>query len=204
MLPLSYYNQRQTGQIMSRVTGDLQRLQDFISEGFQQILVNIVTMLLIASILLMMNWKLFCLALAPVPIIALATWLFGHYIHLLYHRIWRRYAGLQAILTDTIPGIRVVKAFAQERRESVPLQRLQRRAAEPGDAGRQAAERLLPLAGPVDRPRLDPDLRRRRLVVIQAKTVTLGTLIAFMHVHLAVLHADPAASASSTTASSTA
>jgi ATP-binding cassette subfamily B protein len=117
MLPISYYNQRQTGQIMSRVTGDLQRLQYFIAEGFQDVLVNIVTMVLIATILLLLSWKLFCLALAPVPIIVLSTWLFGRYIHLLYHRIWRRYAGLQAILTDTIPGIRVVKAFAQEKRE---------------------------------------------------------------------------------------
>ncbi|MHC4481533.1 MAG: ABC transporter transmembrane domain-containing protein, partial [Planctomycetota bacterium] len=41
MLRLSYYNRRQTGQIMSRVTGDLQRLQYFISEGFQQILTNL-------------------------------------------------------------------------------------------------------------------------------------------------------------------
>ena len=118
MLPINYYNQRQTGQIMNRVTGDLQRLQYFIAEGFQEVLVNIVTMVLIAAILLWMNWKLFCLALAPVPIIALSTWLFGRYIHLLYHRIWRRYAGLNAILADTIPGIRVVKAFAQERRET--------------------------------------------------------------------------------------
>lgn len=118
MLPINYYNQRQTGQIISRVTGDLQRLQYFIAEGFQDALVNIVTMLLIAGIMLFMNWKLFCWALAPTPIIFLSTWLFGRYIHLLYHRIWRRMAGLNAILTDTIPGIRVVKAFAQEKRET--------------------------------------------------------------------------------------
>lgn len=118
MLPLHYYNQRQTGQIMSRVTSDLQRLQYFISEGFQEILVNILTMVLIAGILLWLNPLLFLLALAPVPIIGLSTWIFGHRMHLLYHRIWRRMAGLHAILTDTIPGIRVVKAFAQEDRES--------------------------------------------------------------------------------------
>jgi len=118
MLPLNYYNQRQTGQIMSRVTTDLSRLQFFISEGFQEILVNLVTMLLIAGVLLVLDWRLFLLALAPVPIIAGTTWLFGHKMHLLYHRIWRRAAGLQAVLADTIPGIRVVKAFAQEKRES--------------------------------------------------------------------------------------
>ena len=118
MLRLSYYNRRQTGRIMSRVTGDLSRLQYFIAEGFQEILINLVTMVLIAGILVFMEWRLFLLALAPVPIIVIATWVFGRKMHLLYHRLWRRWAGLNAILADTIPGIRVVKSFAQEQRES--------------------------------------------------------------------------------------
>ena len=118
LLTLSYYNQKQTGQIMSRVTGDLQRLQYFISEGLQEILVNIITMLLIAAILLWLEWFLFLLALAPVPVIAVTSVLFGRRVHRLYHRIWRRMASLSAILADTIPGIRVVKAFVQEKRES--------------------------------------------------------------------------------------
>ena len=118
MLRLSFYSQRQTGRIMSRVSGDLTRLQYFIAEGFQDLLINVVTMLLIATILAAMNVKLFLLALAPTPVIAISTWLFGRRVHLLYHRIWRRAAGLSAILGDTIPGIRVVKAFAQERRET--------------------------------------------------------------------------------------
>jgi ATP-binding cassette subfamily B protein len=118
MLRLRFYTQRQTGRIMSRVTSDLQRLQYFISEGFQEMLVAAFTMVLIAGILVVMNPLLFVLTLAPVPIIAVSTYLFGHRMHLLYHRLWRRYAGLNAILTDTIPGIRVVKSFAQEERES--------------------------------------------------------------------------------------
>ncbi len=118
ILPLTYYNQRQTGQIMSRVTSDLQRLQYFIAEGFQEILVNIATMVFIATILLFMQPTLFLFALAPIPIIALVSVVFGRRMHLLYHRIWRRFASLHAILADTIPGIRVVKSFAQEPREA--------------------------------------------------------------------------------------
>ena len=118
MLRLSFYTQRETGRIMSRVSSDLSRLQYFIAEGFQDLLINVATMLLIAVVLALMNPKLFLLALAPTPIIAISTWLFGHRMHLLFHRIWRRAAGLSAILADTIPGIRVVKAFAQERRET--------------------------------------------------------------------------------------
>jgi ATP-binding cassette subfamily B protein len=119
LLRLSYYNRHQTGQIMQRVTGDLQRLQYFIAEGFQDVLINVVTMVLIAGILLYLNWKLFLVVLAPIPLIALSTWIFGRRVHQLYHRLWRRWAGLSAILADTIPGVRVVKSFAQEERESV-------------------------------------------------------------------------------------
>lgn len=118
LLPLTYYNQRQTGQIMSRATGDLSRLQYFIAEGFQEILVNIATVFLIAGILFILNWKLALLALSPVPIITISTAIFGRAVHLIYHRVWRRAARLSAILTDTIPGIRVVKSFAQEHKES--------------------------------------------------------------------------------------
>jgi len=118
MLPLSYYNQRQTGRIMSRVTGDLSRLQFFIAEGFQEILINLATVVLIAVIMALMDPTLFLLALAPVPIIVGSTVVFGRAVHRLYHRIYRRMASVSAILTDTIPGIRVVKSFAQEKRES--------------------------------------------------------------------------------------
>jgi len=117
LLRLSYYNRRQTGRIMNRVTGDLSRLQYFISEGFQDILINIVTMVLIAGILLWMDWRLFLVTLAPTPVIVVSTWVFGRKLHRLFHRLWRRWAGLSAILADTIPGIRVVKSFAQEERE---------------------------------------------------------------------------------------
>ncbi len=117
LLRLSYYNRRQTGNIMSRVTGDLSRLQYFIAEGFQDIVINLATMLLIAIALLFMNWKLFLVSLAPTPIIFVSTWIFGQRIHTVYHSLWRRWAGLSSILADTIPGIRVVKSFTQERRE---------------------------------------------------------------------------------------
>jgi ATP-binding cassette subfamily B protein len=118
MLRLRFYAQRETGRIMQRVTGDLSRLQFFISEGFQEILVNALTMILIAGILAAANWRLFLLTLAPVPVIAVSTTIFGHKLHMIFHRLWRRYSALNAILADTIPGIRVVKSFAQERRES--------------------------------------------------------------------------------------
>jgi len=118
MLRLSYYNVKETGRLMSRITSDISRLQFFIAEGFQEIVVDLATMALIAIILLVLDWRLFLLALTPIPITSIGTYVFGRRIHLLYHRIWRRLGTVYAILGDAIPGIRVVKSFAQERREA--------------------------------------------------------------------------------------
>jgi len=118
VLTLSYYNRHQTGHIMARVTNDITRLQSFVAEGLQDIIVNVVTVFLICGLLFYLDWRLALFALGPIPFIASSTYWFGRRIHHLYHRIWRRTSWISAVLADTIPGIRVVKSFAQEPRES--------------------------------------------------------------------------------------
>jgi ATP-binding cassette subfamily B protein len=118
MLSLSFFGRKQTGQVMSRVTNDIWRLQYFIAEGFQEILINILTVLIIAVILFTQNARLAALTLLPIPLISLSTYIFSRLIHTVYHKVWRRWAAINAVLADAIPGIRVVKSFAQEERES--------------------------------------------------------------------------------------
>ncbi|HUT74650.1 MAG TPA: ABC transporter ATP-binding protein [Armatimonadota bacterium] len=118
LLTLSYYNRHQTGHIMARVTSDIVRLQTFIAEGLQDIIVNVVTMVLICGLLFWLDPRLAVIALVPIPLITVGAYWFGRRIHHLYHKIWRRMSRISAVLADTIPGIRVVKSFAQEPRES--------------------------------------------------------------------------------------
>ena len=118
MLSLGFFGRKQTGQVMSRVTNDIWRLQYFIAEGFQEILINILTVLIIAVILFTQNARLAALTLLPIPLISLSTYIFSRLIHTVYHKVWRRWASINAVLADAIPGIRVVKSFAQEERES--------------------------------------------------------------------------------------
>ena len=116
-LSLSFFNQRETGRIMSRLTNDASRLQDFISEGLQEMIRSIFTIAVICVVLFTLNWQLAAFVLIPTPFLVVLTLFFGKKLHRVYHTLWKRMAGLSAILADTIPGIRVVKAFAQERRE---------------------------------------------------------------------------------------
>ena len=117
LLSLSFYNERETGRIMASVTQDVGRLQDFISDGLQEAIRDIATVLIICIILFCLNPGLAALVLIPTPFIVIITFRFGEWLHDIYHRLWRRWAGISALLADTIPGVRVVKAFSQEKRE---------------------------------------------------------------------------------------
>ena len=121
MLSLGFFSRKQTGQIMSRVTNDIVRLQFFIADGLQQILINFLTVLIICGMLFHAHARLAALTLLPIPLIGVSTYIFGRLIHDVYHKVWRRWASLSAVLADAIPGIRVVKSFAQEERESQRL-----------------------------------------------------------------------------------
>ena len=117
LLSLSFYNERETGRIMASITQDVGRLQDFISDGLQEIIRDILTIAIICVILFSLNPRLAALVLLPTPLLVFFTIHFGERLHRIYHTLWRRWAGISALLADTIPGVRVVKAFAQERRE---------------------------------------------------------------------------------------
>jgi len=113
-LTLEFYDKRQTGWIMSRVTNDTSYLQGFLVNGIQDIAIHILTLVGIAVIMFSVHWQLALLALLPTPIVGYATARFSKRMHKMYHRIWRRVSGMHAVLGDTIPGIRVVKAFNRE------------------------------------------------------------------------------------------
>ncbi|RKY04803.1 ABC transporter ATP-binding protein [Candidatus Poribacteria bacterium] len=126
-LGLSFYSQRDTGSIMARITFDASRLQDFIVNAMPDMIQSIVTLIFICQILLTLNWKLALLCLVPVPMMAFLTVHFGRRLHKIWHAVSKRWGDINSILTDTIPGVKVVKAFVQERRE---VERFRRKSAE--------------------------------------------------------------------------
>ncbi len=121
-LGLAYYDKRQTGAIMNRVTGDTSSIQNFIVSGIQETIVQVFTLIAIAVILFVQDWQLALIVLLPTPFIFFGTKIFGKRIHKLYHRIWRRRSNMSAVLGGAIPGIKVVKAFTQERYETEKFQ----------------------------------------------------------------------------------
>jgi ATP-binding cassette subfamily B protein len=117
MLSLSFYSKNETGQLIARISEDTGRLRWFITESLREVVIDTLTIIGMCVILFYQDWQLAALTLIPLPILAFGVGYFGEKMHRLFHRLWRRMSSITAILADTIPGVKVVKAFAAEDRE---------------------------------------------------------------------------------------
>ena len=116
-LGMSYYDKKQSGALMTRVTQDVNELNNFLVDGLQVLVVNGLTLLGILIILLTQNWRLTLLVLIPAPIVVYLTRRAWKFLRGRWHRVWFLRSALSAGLNATLSGARVVKAFAQENRE---------------------------------------------------------------------------------------
>ncbi|MFO7821646.1 MAG: ABC transporter ATP-binding protein, partial [Lentisphaeria bacterium] len=118
-LSLSYYDTNHTGRIMSRVLNDTRHVQQFVVGGLQQAGIHTLMVIGIPIIMLQQNWHLALIALAPIPIAAYLGKFFSGRYKTAFRKLKRRVATLSAAVSDAVSGIRVVKSFSQEERETV-------------------------------------------------------------------------------------
>jgi len=116
-LSLHYFDRRQIGQIISRVTQDTQALESVLTDGVQFFLVNILQLIGITGILMWMNWRLTLLILLPVPFVFVASTLFWPKMIALWRRFHHARGKMVATVNDALSGVRVIKAFAREATE---------------------------------------------------------------------------------------
>ncbi|RYG67825.1 ABC transporter ATP-binding protein [bacterium] len=133
-LSLSFYQNKRTGQIMSRVTNDVAVLEQFIVEGIRESAVNVLRVVIIVAILFHTNWQLTLLTLIPTVPLIWFTRLFQKRIGVSYRQMRRRLADMNSILSDTIGGIRVVQIFGQEEFEAEKFRTKGREFAAAGNA----------------------------------------------------------------------
>lgn len=116
-LQMTYFEKKPVGSITSRVTQDTERVWHFLVEGVPYMVTNALLFLGIATFIFLTNWKLALCILAPVPLIGLVSGLSWKRISQLSHRLGQKWARLHTHLNESLSGIKVVKAFAQEKLE---------------------------------------------------------------------------------------
>lgn len=117
-LSLSFYSTKQTGSIITRVSSDTDRIWDFVAFGLVEVSLAIVMLLGLGTVLLLQDWMLGLIMVLPVPLVIWMFFVHGRIMRRMFLRAWRKWTHLTEVLSDTIPGMRVVKAFNQEQRET--------------------------------------------------------------------------------------
>jgi ATP-binding cassette subfamily B protein len=117
-LSMSFYSRKKTGSLITRVSSDTDRLWEFLAFGVVEITLSVITLLGLSAVLIYLDWRLGLVMALPVPLLCLAIHVHGSGMQRLFTRAWRKWSRLTDVLSDTIPGMRVVKAFNQESREN--------------------------------------------------------------------------------------
>lgn len=116
-LQLGFFDKKQVGAITSRVTQDTDRVWGFLVDGLPYLVINGLLLLGIVGFLFYVNWLLALCILAPVPVVGAISSVFWKPVSQAYHRVGQKWARFHMHLNESLSGIRVVKAFAQEDNE---------------------------------------------------------------------------------------
>jgi len=116
-LSLSFYDERRTGEIMSRVTADTTLVQTVITNNLLSLVQQVFTLAVVVVIVLVTDWRLALLALAVAPLLVVMGLLVGRRTRALSKQAQEQLAEASTVLEETLSATRVVKAFGRERYE---------------------------------------------------------------------------------------
>ena len=116
-LSLEYFGGKRTGDLMARIGSDTDRICNFLSLHLLDFATDVLMIVMTAAILFSINPLLALVTLLPLPFIAWMIHVVRDRLRTGFEKIDRVWGEVTNVLADTIPGIRVVKAFAQEQRE---------------------------------------------------------------------------------------
>jgi len=115
--PVSFYQSRQTGELMSRATNDMSAVRMLLGPGIMQGLNTIVLAVAAVAIMLVISPLLTLIALLPLPILSFSVGYFGQRIHHRFEAIQAHFAKISAMVQEDLSGVRVVRAYAREDHE---------------------------------------------------------------------------------------
>jgi ATP-binding cassette, subfamily B, bacterial len=134
-LSLAEHDEKRTGDLISRVTSDIEAVQDFITSALLGMLVNALTLAGMVAVMFYYNWRFALIALSIAPVLFLVVWIFTKRIKKASRAMRQKEGELANIVQEVFTSIRVVKAFA---REDYEQDRFERQSLENLDTALQA------------------------------------------------------------------
>jgi subfamily B ATP-binding cassette protein MsbA len=144
-LSLSFHDRKRTGDLISRVTSDIDAVQSFISTVLLGILVNVLTLLGMMLVMLYLNWAFTVIALLVAPALFFVVYHYTHRIKRASRAMRRQEGEVVNVLEEVLSSIRVVKAFAREDYEQKRFEHESRESVERALEARNFKAKLPPI-----------------------------------------------------------
>jgi ATP-binding cassette subfamily B protein len=117
-LSVSYFDRNPVGRLMTRVTSDVETLNELFSSGVVTVFGDLFTLVAIVANMLIVDWRLALVAFAVIPLMMLAAFTFRRHVRDSFSEIRVRVARLNAFLQEHLTGVRVVQLFGREEAEA--------------------------------------------------------------------------------------
>lgn len=146
-LSLSYHDHKRTGDLISRITDDIDAIQGFITSSLLTSLVNVVTLVGMIGVMFYLNWKFTLIALSVAPALAVIVYSYTRRIKKAARAVRKKEGEITSVVEEVLSSIRVVKAFSREDYEVKRLDEQSLESVELSLRARSLKAKLTPLVG---------------------------------------------------------
>ncbi|HEY0283794.1 MAG TPA: ABC transporter ATP-binding protein [Vicinamibacterales bacterium] len=116
-LPMSFFQQNRTGDLMSRATNDLSSVRMMVGPAVMYLANTLITAVVSLSLMFSLDVRLTLIVLLPLPIVSITVKMFGTAIHKTFEEVQEKLSDMSAVVQESLTGVRVVRAYRQEEPE---------------------------------------------------------------------------------------
>ncbi len=116
-LPVSFFQQNRTGDLMSRATNDLSSVRMMVGPAVMYLANTLITAVVSLSLMFSLDVRLTLIVLLPLPIVSITVKMFGTAIHKTFEEVQEKLSDMSAVVQESLTGVRVVRAYRQEEAE---------------------------------------------------------------------------------------
>ena len=121
-LSLAFHDRKRTGDLVSRVTSDVDDIQRFIASGLLSSIINVITLAGMVGVMFWLNWRFTLIALSVAPPLFFVVYTYTRRIKSATRKVRKKESEVFSVVGEVLSSIRVVKAFARERYEQTRLE----------------------------------------------------------------------------------